>query len=52
MLKLAREQGCQVVVGVEMLLYQGIAQFEYFTVTDAPVEVMRAALKENIKQVH
>ena len=52
LLKLAREQGCQVVVGVEMLLYQGIAQFEYFTGTDAPVEVMRAALKENIKQVH
>jgi len=46
MLKLARETGCTTVNGLEMLLYQGVAQFELWTDTQAPVEVMRQALME------
>lgn len=36
--------GAKVVHGIEMLLYQGVKQFELFTGKDAPVEVMRKAL--------
>lgn len=44
---LAREwllRSGQVVSGLEMLLYQGVKQFEIFTKRKAPIKVMRAAL--------
>lgn len=44
LLKDADEAGCLVVNGLEMLLYQGVAQFELWTGRKAPVEVMREAL--------
>lgn len=37
--------------GYKMLLYQGILQFELFTGTEAPVEVMQKALKKELKGV-
>lgn len=40
----AEQQGCRVINGLEMLLHQGVAQFELWTGRDAPVEVMRKAL--------
>lgn len=40
----AEEQGCRTINGLEMLLYQGAAQFEIWTGLEAPVEVMRQAL--------
>lgn len=36
--------GCRTVSGLEMLLYQGVAQFETWTGREAPAEVMRRAL--------
>lgn len=44
LLREARTAGCQVVQGLDMLLYQGAAQFELWTGRSAPVEVMRQAL--------
>lgn len=44
LLREAENQGCVTVNGLEMLLYQGVAQFELWTGRDAPVEVMRRAL--------
>lgn len=44
LLREAEAEGCEVVNGLEMLLYQGVAQFELWTGQDAPVEVMRDAL--------
>ena len=44
LLREARTAGCQVVQGLDMLLYQGAAQFELWTGRPAPVEVMRQAL--------
>lgn len=44
LLRYAREAGCTTVNGLEMLLYQGVAQFELWTGSQAPVEVMRKAL--------
>lgn len=44
LLREAGEAGCRVVHGLEMLLYQGITQFELWTGLAAPVEVMRAVL--------
>lgn len=44
LLREARTAGCQVVQGLDMLLYQGAAQFELWTGRSAPIEVMRQAL--------
>lgn len=40
----ANAAGCQVINGLEMLLYQGVAQFESWTRKPAPVELMRQKL--------
>lgn len=44
----AKEAGCIAINGLEMLLYQGVAQFELWTGRDAPVEVMRQALMDTM----
>lgn len=44
LLQYAREAECTTVNGLEMLLYQAVAQFELWTDTQAPVGVMRQAL--------
>jgi len=45
----ARKSGCMIVYGYKMLLYQAVAQFELFTGTAAPVEVMEKALLQRLK---
>ncbi|MEE4241107.1 MAG: shikimate dehydrogenase [Desulfopila sp.] len=40
----AQQAGCRTINGLEMLLYQGVAQFELWTGLQAPVEVMRRSL--------
>ena len=45
----AQDAGCEVINGLSMLLYQGVAQFEAWTGQDAPVEVMRSALMKIIE---
>jgi 3-dehydroquinate dehydratase/shikimate dehydrogenase len=45
MLKLARERNCQAVTGVEMFLRQAALQFKLYTDQDAPIVLMRDALK-------
>jgi len=45
MLKLARERGSKAVTGVEMFLRQAALQFKLYTGQDAPIDVMRDALK-------
>jgi len=44
LLKEAKEQGATVIHGLEMLLYQGLAQFELYTQRKAPEKVMRNVL--------
>lgn len=46
LLTAARAKGARCSNGLGMLLYQGVASFEYFTGIKAPVEVMREALAE------
>ena len=41
----AERAGCAVVSGLDLLLAQGVRQFELFTGVPAPVEAMRAALE-------
>jgi shikimate dehydrogenase len=48
LLRAARSAGCQTANGLGMLLYQGAAALELWTGLPAPVEIMRAALKENL----
>jgi len=48
LLRAAKAVGCQTANGLGMLLYQGAAALELWTGLPAPVEIMRAALKENI----
>ncbi len=45
LLREARERGCVVVAGAEMLLGQAVVQFETWTGQPAPVAVMREALE-------
>lgn len=52
--KLARDAkaaGAKVVSGVEMLIYQGAASFEFWTGCEAPVEVMRKAALNHLRMV-
>ena len=46
LLKDAERVGCGCVSGLEMLLFQGVVQFELWTGKGAPIEVMRGALQE------
>jgi shikimate dehydrogenase len=41
----ARAAGCEVVDGLEVLVRQGAASFERWTGVEAPLEVMRAAVR-------
>ena len=40
----ANKKGAQIIDGKEMLLYQGIEQFKYYTGQDAPENIIREAL--------
>jgi shikimate dehydrogenase len=44
----AAQNGCKIANGLGMLLYQGARSLEIWTGLPAPVDVMRAALKEQI----
>lgn len=44
----AEAAGCTTINGLEMLLYQGVAQFERWNGLDGPVEIMRQALKQSL----
>ena len=44
----AADCGCTTFNGLGMLLYQGTAQFELWTGTQAPVDLMRQTLEESI----
>lgn len=46
----AKQQGCRTINGAGMLLYQGVAAWEYWLGGQAPVEVMRAALYNTLKR--
>jgi shikimate dehydrogenase len=43
-LKQAEKKGCKIIPGIEMLWYQGIAQFAYYTHRQAPEKVMLKVL--------
>ena len=43
----AEAKGAQIIPGMEMLLYQGVAQFELYTEEKAPEEVMREILMDH-----
>ena len=44
----ARRRGLQTVSGVEMFVNQAVLQFEQYTATAAPVEVMRQVVMEHL----
>lgn len=50
LLEIAAKSGCRAINGIEMLLYQGVAQFEMWTGEEAPVDVMRRALLAAIEK--
>lgn len=47
-LREAKARGCRTVPGYEMLLLQGVTQFEFWTGKTAPVDLMRSILKERL----
>ncbi len=48
LLKLARERGATGVTGVDMFLRQAALQFKLYTGQDAPMDVMRQALRRRL----
>ena len=46
LLQEAKKRGAKIISGLEMLLHQGVAQFELYTGIKAPIEVMRKELYE------
>lgn len=48
LLKEAKKKGATIIHGTDMLLHQGLAQFELFTGKKAPEEVMREVIMNNI----
>ena len=46
----AKALGAKVITGVEMLIYQGAASFEFWTGCKAPVEVMRKAALSHLRR--
>ena len=50
LLREAKAAGCRTVDGLAMLLYQGAEQFRIWTGVPAPVQVMRAALEEELRR--
>jgi len=50
LLRAARARGCTTIYGTEMLVQQAAEQFETWTGTPAPVDVMRATLLEALAQ--
>jgi len=50
-LREAREVGAKTISGLEMLLYQGAKQFEYYTGRIAPLEAMRNGLMSNLDKL-
>ncbi len=48
LLATAEQAGCEIINGLEMLLYQGVAQFEMWTGEKAPVDIMRKALLNSL----
>lgn len=49
LLKVAKEKGLKYANGIGMLLYQGVLAFQHWTKKDAPIEVMRRALAEELR---
>ncbi|MDX9703598.1 MAG: shikimate dehydrogenase [Candidatus Auribacterota bacterium] len=48
LIKEAEARGIRAYSGLSMLLYQGVLAFEIWTLTQSPVDVMRAALKRAV----
>jgi len=46
----ARATGCRILTGLEMLLHQGLAQYQWWTGNAAPAAAMRAALEQAMER--
>lgn len=51
LVKEARARGCHVITGVELFVRQAAQQFKLFTQRDAPIELMRKAVKRALSPV-
>jgi 3-dehydroquinate dehydratase/shikimate dehydrogenase len=51
LVKEARARGCQVITGVELFVRQAAQQFKLFTQRDAPIELMRKAVKRALSPI-
>lgn len=51
LMQLAKKKKMNVIQGYKMLLYQGVLQFELFTKTEAPEQVMEKALLQAMKNM-
>ena len=49
LIRKAKNEGCEVVNGLDMLVYQGAASFEIWTGLKAPIDVMRKAARRALQ---
>jgi len=49
LLREAAAAGCDTINGLHMFVYQGAFQFELWTGMQAPIEVMKAAVREALE---
>ena len=49
LLREAKEKGCVTVSGIDMFVYQAALQFELWTGKQAPIDIMKKVLLENLK---
>jgi shikimate dehydrogenase len=52
LLETAENAGAKVINGLPMFVYQGTRQFELWTGEPAPVDLMREAVHEALKESH
>lgn len=50
LMEIARDAGATLIPGIEMLLWQGVRQYELYTQASAPVDAMRRALESAVGQ--
>jgi shikimate dehydrogenase len=48
LLNIASEKGCKVIDGLGMFIYQGAEQFRLWTGEEAPVELMKKVVEEEL----
>ena len=51
LLQIGKSKGCKIIHGIDMLIYQGVKQYEIWTGQRAPFDVMKKSIEEYISEI-